>query len=498
LIATTPPDDIAALAKGGRTNIIGFLMRLAARLPFLFIAGRVYGPDVVGRFSIAVLAVEFAALIATLGLKRGLAQALTATDRPHAHVAWDAMVVAGVASLIAIAVLAAFPQAMFPNSGVNRLDWLLPLAVLALTWSDIALAALAYRRNVRAGVTARAVIEPWTISIAAYAFSFYSLRDGLIMSYALATLAALVASLIPFIASYGWPRGWSPRVAPLIALARANAPLAGADAIEWATRNVDRAILSLVFAPSVVGIYYMAQQVASIPQKLKSSFDPILGPVITQSLSIGDRAAVARQVRQVGFWIIAAQAGLAVMGGIPAKGVMGVVGPQFVAGSLALICLLIAEVVAVTGSVSESALIYVARRRNLAISLGALAIQITLSFTLIKLARDLDAGLPWQAAAPAVALAIAMAIGSIVKSNVLSRLLDAPVSPFRLPLFAAIAVALVVGAVTTRWVEWAELIIGIPLVMGSYLFVLWRFAFGAEDRTLLKRSPLNAESAASR
>jgi hypothetical protein len=41
-----------------------------------------------------VLVIEFAALVATLGLKRGLAQALSKTDRPHAHVVWDAMAVA--------------------------------------------------------------------------------------------------------------------------------------------------------------------------------------------------------------------------------------------------------------------------------------------------------------------------------------------------------------------------------------------------------------------
>jgi O-antigen/teichoic acid export membrane protein len=496
--ATAPPDDIAALARGGRTNIIGFLMRLAARLPFLFIAGRIYGPDRVGRFAVAVLAVEFAALIATLGLKRGLAQALTQTDRPHAHVTWDAMAVAGIASLIAIAVLVAFPVAMFPNSAVYPLDRLLPFAVLSLTLSDIALAALAYRHNVRASVTARAVIEPWTISIAAFAFSFISLRDGLILSYALSTLAALLASLIPFIKSYGWPRGWQPRIAPLFALARANAPLAGADAIEWATRNVDRAILSVAFAPAVVGIYYMAQQVASIPQKLKSSFDPILGPVITQSLRTDDRAAIARQVRQVGFWIVAAQAGLALMGGIPAKGVMGVVGPQFVAGSVALICLLLAEVLAVTGSVSESALVYIARRRNLAISIAVFSIQIGLSFLFIQAARQSAAPIAWQAAAPALALAIALGLGSIAKAILLGRLVGATVSPFRGALFAAAAVALIVGSIVTRWAEWAEIIIGIPLITASYLLILWRFAFGSEDRALFRRRPLNGENAVSR
>ena len=32
--------DIQALAKGGRTNFLGFLLRLLGTAPFLFIAGR--------------------------------------------------------------------------------------------------------------------------------------------------------------------------------------------------------------------------------------------------------------------------------------------------------------------------------------------------------------------------------------------------------------------------------------------------------------------------
>ena len=91
---TEATQDIDTLAKGGRTNIAGFVLRLAARIPFLFIAGRIYGPDLVGRFAIAVVVVELAALLATLGLKRGLAQALSSADRPHANVVWDAMAVA--------------------------------------------------------------------------------------------------------------------------------------------------------------------------------------------------------------------------------------------------------------------------------------------------------------------------------------------------------------------------------------------------------------------
>src|SRR3546814_1422760 len=107
-----------------------------------------------------------------------------------------------LASVSAAAVLFAFPQALFPNSSVNGMDRLLPLIILAVAGSDVALAACAYRYDIAATVRARSIVEPWTISIAALGFSFYSLRDGLILSYVLSMVAALVASIVPLIKSY--------------------------------------------------------------------------------------------------------------------------------------------------------------------------------------------------------------------------------------------------------------------------------------------------------
>lgn len=491
--------DINALAKGGRTNMLGFLIRLVARLPFLFIAGRAYGPEIVGRYAIAVLVIEFVALVATLGLKRGLAQALSSTDRPHTHVVWDALVVAFVAALIASGVMILFPQALFPNSPVMGLERFLPLVVIAIALSDVSLSALAYRHNIGASVTARAIIEPWTISIAAWVFSFVSTRDGLLMAYVLSMSAALVASLVPFVREYGLPLGWRPQPAVIWGLARLNAPLAGADAIEWATRNVDRFILGLLFAPSVVGIYYMAQQVASVPQRLKSSFDPILGPVITQSLAAGDRPAVARQVRQVGFWILCAQAGLAVMFSIPAEGVMGLLGREFVIGSGVLCVLLFAEVFASPGAVCETALIYIARHTNLMISVCVLMLQIALSFVLIVVARGQGWSVPVQSAAPAVALALSLTIGSIAKGLLLQAKLGAPVVSIRPSFFAAVVIAGLVGAAfmaLPHRYEWAEMSLGMPAILVTFLYVIIRFGFGPEDRALFRKVPRAGGAAA--
>ena len=488
---------IDTLAKGGRTNIAGFVLRLLARIPFLFIAGRLYGPDLVGRFALAVLVVEIAALLATLGLKRGLAQALASAERPHACVVWDALAVAFIASIAASAVLCTFPQIMYPNSAITGLDRWLPCIIVAIAWSDVSLAALAYRLNVKAAVTARAVVEPWTISIAAWAFSFFTTKDGLVLAYVASMTAALIASIVPFLRSYGLPHGWSPQVRPLAALARSNMPLAGADALEWGSRNVDRFILGVMFEPKIVGIYYMAQQVASLPQKLKTSFDPILGPVITQSLAIDDRVAIAHQVRQVAFWIMAAQGGLALMGAIPGEAVMGVVGPQFVAGTAALGFLLAAEVLASTGAVCESALVYTARHRNLIISIVMLAFQIALSFVLILVMRRLGWPRTWLAAGPAVALMISVGLTSIFKARLLSAILAAPVSPWRWPLVWAGLAAGLVGALFTALppsLEWAELLFGEPAIATVYLFILWRYAFGPADRALFGKMPGREEA----
>jgi O-antigen/teichoic acid export membrane protein len=493
----TESKDIDALAKGGRTNIAGFVLRLAARIPFLFIAGRLYGPDLVGRFALAVVVVELAALVATLGLKRGLAQALSSSDQPHVCVVWDALALAFILSIAASAVLIAFPQVMYANTQVTGLDRFLPCIIVAVAWSDVSLSALAYRHDVKAAVTARAVVEPWTISIAAWVFSFFTIKDGLVLSYVASMTAALIASFVPFLRSYGLPRGWSPHPGQLFALARANAPLAGADALEWGSRNVDRFILGVMFEPKIVGIYYMAQQVASLPQKLKTSFDPILGPVITKSLAVNDRAAIAHQVRQVAFWIMAAQAGLALMGSIPAGAVMGVVGPQFVAGSAALGFLLTAEVLASTGAVCESALVYTARHRNLIISVVMLAVQIALSFALIFAMRRLGWPTTWQAAGPAVALMVSVALTSVVKATLLARILAAPVSPWRWPLLWAVVAATLVGGLFTALpprFEWLELAGGEPAIAATYLFVLWKWAFGPADRALFGKMP-NAEEA---
>jgi O-antigen/teichoic acid export membrane protein len=494
--ATAPAGDAdtAALAKGGRTNFFGFILRLVARLPFLYVAGRWYGPEAVGRFAFAVLVIELVAQLATLGLKRGLAEQLSAPGADQRTVVWDGMFVALLASAAGSALLFAFPQLMYPAGNVGGADRWMALLVFAIAGTDIALAACAYRFDVGATVRARAIVEPWVISAAAAGFWFVSVRDGLMLSYAAAMVGAFLTALIPMLRHYGGPRGWQPHPAHLIAVARRNAPLAAADAIEWGTRRLDLFILGQFTSPTIYGIYYMAQQVASLPQKLKTSFEPILGPVITRNLAEKRLAAVAAQVSQVGFWIIAAQAGVALALGIPGEAVMGLVGPEFVSGTAALAFLLAAEVVAATAVVSEAALVYVARHRNLLISMATLALQAVLSVTLILIAQSMGWPPITYAAAVALALMLALGFASVVKARLLAHVLGAPVNSLRWALVWATGGAAILGWGATQLPEWAELLIGVPVILGIYAWLIWTRGFGPADRALFKRHPETAST----
>jgi O-antigen/teichoic acid export membrane protein len=350
------------------------------------------------------------------------------------------------------------------------------------------LSALAYRHDVGATVRARAVVEPWTISIAAFVLAFIDMRDGLIISYVLSMVGALVASAIPFLKSYGLPKDWRPEPGTLWHMARRNIPVAAADAVEWGSRRVDIAVLGLFFAPQVVGIYYVAQQVASLPSKLKTSFDPVLGPVIAQNLHAGNTPAVARQVRQVGFWVIAAQTGVALALGIPGEGVMGLVGPNFVSGTAALGFLLAAEVVAAMAAVSEAALIYIASHRNMWISLSMIALEAVLSVAFIVVMRRMELPIMWQATGPAIALLVSLGFAALAKSMLLSRLLNAAVSGWRWPLVWAAAAGIVAGEVAILLPEWAQLLFGVPAILIVFGAVLWTKGFGPQDRELFRMS----------
>ena len=490
-----PGGDLATLARGGQANFLGFLLRLAARLPFLFIAGRYYGADAIGRFASALVVVELTAMLCTIGEKRGLAQRLSESDGDQTHLVADGLTVALLAGSLTALALWLVPAPMFPSGDYTEYDRLIVLAIPALALTEILLAAQAYRYDIAATVRARAIVEPWTISIMAGVFALVGSQSGLALAYLASIYAALLTAAWPFLRTYGVPRGWRPSLRRMARMTTRGLPLAGADTIEWGTRRLDVYILALFAAPAAVGIYYIAQQVASLPQKLKTSFEPILGPVLTRKLKEKDYGAIARQVCQVGFWITAAQAGVGLALGIPGEAIMGLVGATFIGGTGALGFLLLAEGVAATAVVSEAALVYVARLRNLWVSVGTIGLQAALTIAAMLIADRLDWNEGWRAAAAAAALMVALGVSSLTKALMLSRILGRTINNWRWALIWAAAAAIVVGQLVILLPQWGQLVFGIPAILGLYGWIIWTKGFGPEDRVLFTRKVTQEEPA---
>jgi hypothetical protein len=202
---------------------------------------------------------------------------------------------------------------------------------------------------------------------------------------------------------------------------------------------------------------------------------------------VDDRPGIAKQVRQVTYWIIAAQIGIALALGVPGRAVMGLVGSDFTGGTAMLGFLLAAEVIAATAVVSEAALIYVARKRNMLISFVMLTLEAGLAAALILIMKDEGLPLAFQATGPAIALCVALAFASIAKSWLLKKMLRAPVGAWRWDLAWATASGVIAGAFV-RFVipEGWQLLLGVPLILVAFFAVLWTKGFKPEDRELFR------------
>jgi len=468
------------LARGGRTSFVGFVLRLAARFPFLFIAGRLYGAEALGRFAYATMVVELVAMLATLGLKRGLAEAMAARPDQQANVLYEGLLVSILAAILGAALLIAVPQIVFPATEYAPLERWFPLIILPIVLSDISLAGLAFRFNIGATVRARSIVEPWVLSIAALALAYGAFKaDGLIIAYLLSMVAAAIASLVPAFSSFGLPQGWRPRPAELWALARRNMALAGADIAEWGARRLDIFILGRFAPPEVVGIYYVAQQIASLPQRLKSSFDPILAPVLATNIADGRLTKAALHIRQIGFWVGAAQLGVVLALGMTGQAGMGLFGPVFAGGAIMLALLLLAELFAAQAAVAEAALVYVARGRNLAWSVFGITLQAGLSLLLVP---------RFGGEGAAAALAVSALVLSVAKSRLLAGLFAHPVAGWRWTLLLAGAPAFGMGLLVQRTPEPVQLSLGLMAILGVFGGLIWRFGFKGADRLLFSRS----------
>lgn len=306
------------LLKGAAANLFGFFVRLGARLPFLFVVALLYGKVIFGQYLFAITLVETLTAIILFGFKRSLFHFLNDDlhrgDRTGVYntvLTTLALCFAfGAVLIIPIYLWQDFLFQFFPREMAQGVFILLPAALL-YALAEILLTATRAARKMRYEVTAKSIIEPYVLlGFSAGLFFFGQVEFGLFIAYWAMNVCIFLYTLYAFGRVYEkdirvW-RGlsWD----KVKAMTVFSAPTAAYDLIGVLILRIDIYFLAAIVSPGALGTYGIALQIVTIVKKVRQSFDPILEPVISQTVKHATIQNVAKELSQVSYWIFSIQA----------------------------------------------------------------------------------------------------------------------------------------------------------------------------------------------
>jgi O-antigen/teichoic acid export membrane protein len=354
------------ILKGGGSAALGFLVRFGARLLFVVMAGRLFGVALFGAFSIAVAIVELAVTIGGAGMKRQLFKLLDEDrdGRSPAHIMLDGMVLVTLASLACILpiMLGALliPHDAMADKTAAALLLLAPM-ILGQSLLDLLLAATRWTHRMRHQVWARSIIEPYAgVAVSALAWALGFEATGLVIGYWAGTLGALAYAAIGAHRCLGPFRFRRYRLSPsrLWFVAKETALPTLSDFTSALAGRLDLYLVGLFLGESPAGIYGMARQVRTPIRQVRQSFDGLLTPIVSRTLSIAGPVRTGQATASATRLILAIQ--LPILIGLVALGepLLHWIGPGFAAGYYAMLMLAAAEAIQGAWGVSDLILLY--------------------------------------------------------------------------------------------------------------------------------------------
>lgn len=356
------------ILRGGGSAALGFVIRFGARLLFVLVAGRLFGVALFGAFAIAVAVVELAVTIGGAGMKRQLFKLLDEEKegRSPPHIIVDSMILVTVASLLCAApvmlAVALLPPDWIADNTAAALLLLAPM-ILGQALLDLLLAATRWTHRMRHQVWARSIIEPYAGVAASWAAWMAGYQaTGLVIGYWVGTLAAL------FYASIGARHCLGPfhlrryRLAPtrFAAIVRETALPTLSDFANALAGRLDLYLVGLFLGEAPAGIYGMARQVRTPIRQVRQSFDGLLTPIVSRTLSVAGPIRTGQATASATRLIMAIQAPILIALFVLGAPLLHWIGPEFAAGYWAMLMLAAAE--GIQGAFGVSDLIFLYRK----------------------------------------------------------------------------------------------------------------------------------------
>jgi O-antigen/teichoic acid export membrane protein len=452
------PDAHRLILRGTGSAAFGLVIKLGARLLFLFLAARLFGAALFGAYSLAVAVVEVGVIVGGLGTKRILFKLLDEdrSGRPPAHIVLDAAAAVLVASLaIAVAIMAV--MAILPRLGdageAETALLLIAPMIAGQALLDLFSAATRWRHRMRYDVVSRSIVEPYAAILAILAAWTIGLREtGLLVSYWAGTLTALAYALWGVRQCFGtfaiahYRFSWG----EVRAIMRGNSLATLNDFLNGGFARLDLYFVGLLLGESAAGIYGMARQLRTPLRQVRQSFDGLLAPMIARTLSESSPAETGLATASATRLILAIQLPMLIMLAVIGRPLLDWLGPEFVPGYWAMVMLAAAETIQGAFGVSDLILLY---RRPL------LVLTVTCTSAAVNFIGGL-ALVSWLGIdGAALAMLLAWIAGALVRRWSLNRVLASPTPlSFNLGPVVAAALAALLAAAILYWRPLPELV----------------------------------------
>ena len=475
------------IAIGTAANYGGFLFRLSVRLPFLFLAGMLFGAERYGEYIFATAFIEAIGVLCCLGFKRSIFGFLEESEKYNdpleaarlVTACWKLALLAafGCAGIVfacadSIASLLNSPTVADP---LRYLCWALPLIVTI----QLFLSGCRFRRKIRYEVYARSVTEPVVLTLSAICFYLVGFTEtGLLWAYLSALLATSGVAAFGLQKSYGRPEfGSLKRMSAALVLLKCAAPTGVYEFLKMVLDRLHIILVTFFFSESITGVYGAAVQFTTIIYKIGAGFEPILAPVIAQLTNRGSGQHLHEQLAKIVRWVMSLEFLVLVIFILFGREILGVIGDEFVTGEKTMWILVCAVAVQSAFMCNDLPVVYRRPSLNLWNILVLLGICLLAAFALAP---------KYGPEGVAAALLITHFSGAVLSSCLIHRLFK--VWPFDLESFKpllSLLVSLFVGYLSMR--NGLPTLASILLVIISYAITAYRFSITSDERVWLKR-----------
>ncbi len=355
-------NDIRDVIRGAIASLFGFGGRLIARAALMIIAGRAFGMEALGVLGQVAAISEIAAAIGVMGLKRGLLDILSFEEKQGRTVASKVMEALGASLFISFAIsfiCLGIWYLILP--GQSNLLLIFFFIIPLLVFINVALAAIKFKRIIGWDVWSRAVAEPWVfLALAILFFKFGMMENGLLIAYFCSISTAAFVTAIGLVRTYGANTllHSQPQIKNWMPLLKKSAPVAFTDIGFMALRRIDLIVLSLIVSPERVGLYYMVQQIATVPQKTYALFEPMLSPVIAKLHHNFEAKKIRSNLIGICRWVFIIQVSVSIPTTVYSDTILSVFGPDFAIGASILAIILLAELIDGSFMATETALVF--------------------------------------------------------------------------------------------------------------------------------------------